>query len=91
LTTSIETLNKEYKLLLKNGKLPADKLTEYKSKLDKLIASHNSTIYKQEKNILKQLKNLTIPERKALYESDKVIKNVVDANGGMKLLTATKR
>jgi hypothetical protein len=91
LTTSIETLNKEYKVFLKNGKLSTDKLAEYKTKLDKIMTSHNSTIYKQEKNILKQLKNLTIAERKALYESDKVIKNVVDANGGMKLLTATKR
>lgn len=91
LNNAIEGLNKEYKVFLKNGKLPTDKLAEYKTKLDKIITSHNSTIYKQEKNILKQLKKLTIAERKALYESDKVIKNVVDANGGMKLLTATKR
>ncbi len=30
-------------------------------------------------------------ERKMLYESNAIIKNIIDTNGGLKLLTATKR
>lgn len=92
---ALDGINSKYKKLTteawSNGVKAKQVMGEYKKNVANLIKNHNANIYKQEKNILKQLKNLTVVERKAVYESNAIIRNIVDANGGMKLLTATKR
>lgn len=89
LTQQITELNKKYPNIDKS-KSKAN-IKKYQQELEIIIKNTNPKIYQEEKKILQSLKKMSLPDRKLLYNSDDIVKKIVDANGWMKLLTATKR